>query len=264
MAPPPQSGVSENRDMRLRALWKPDGSLADDRTLPLLAASMVCADLLQVEREVSLLEEGGIDLLHFDVMDGIFVPRLGLGPELLRAVRRITELPIDVHLMVSDAEKYIPTFADAGADIIVVHAEASVHLPRLLALIRDCGARPGVALSPATLPDVLTYILDDIDLLLLMMVNPGSYGEKILPTALRKIADVHDRLGEHSERVQLLIDGNVSLDSAPAMICSGATILVCGSSSIFDQEVSVRDGLRAFRGGLQKKLEAPANAHRNP
>ena len=137
-------------------------------------------------------------------------------------------------------------------------------LIRLLALIRHCGARSGVALSPATLPDILTYVLEDIDLLLLMMVNPGSYSEKILPAAVRKIADVHDQLGEHAKRVHVLIDGNVSLDNAPGMIGSGATILVCGSSSIFDQEDNVRDGLRAFRGGLQKRLEAPTNAHRNP
>ena len=257
MASSPQPGVNVDRDLRLRALWRPDGILSGGRDTPLLAASMVCADPLHMEREIRLLEEGNIDLLHFDVMDGIFVPRLGLGLELLKAVRQATRLPIDVHLMLSDAERYIPVFAEAGADIIVIHAEASIHLPRLLALIRRCGVRPGVALNPATPPNALPYILNDIDLVLLMMVNPGSYGEKVLPAAIRKIADVRRQLGEKTESVHILTDGNVNLDNGPDMIRSGATILVCGSSSIFNQETNVRDSLRAFRSGLQERLRAP-------
>jgi ribulose-phosphate 3-epimerase len=214
---------------------------------------MICADPLHVERELRLLEEGQVDLLHIDVMDGNFVPRIGLGPELVKAIRQATELPIDVHLMLSDPERYIPVFAEAGADIITIHAEASVHLPRLLMLIRRCGARPGVALNPATPLNVLSYVLDEVDLILLMMINPGCVGDKLRPAAMRKIADVHHQLGQMTERVHITIDGNVNLNNAPDMIRSGATVLVCGSSSIFDQDMNVRDSLRAFRRRLGEK-----------
>jgi len=166
----------------------------------------------------------------------------------------VTELPIDVHLMLSDPERYIPVFAEAGADIIIIHAEASIHLPRLLKLIRQCGARAGLALNPATPLNVLDYVLDDIDLIVLMMINPGYVGEKLIPAAMQKIADVHHLLGEKAERVHVMIDGNVNLDNAPDMIKSGATVLVCGSYSIFNQGMNVRDGLQAFQSGLGERL----------
>ncbi|HIC88453.1 MAG TPA: ribulose-phosphate 3-epimerase [Anaerolineae bacterium] len=241
----------------MSALWRPDGTRVTGDAPAFLAASLLCADPLNIERDLRLLEEGQVDLLHVDVMDGVFVPRLGFRPELVKALRAATELPIDVHLMLSDPERHIPVFAEAGADIIIVHAEASVHLPRLLTLIRQSGARPGVALNPATLPDVVTY-LDDVEVVLLMMFNPGRLGEKLIPAAMRKIADMHSQLGERSERVHIMIDGNVSLDNAPDMIRSGATILVCGTSSIFDQgKKNVRDGVRAFRRELKRRVEIP-------
>jgi ribulose-phosphate 3-epimerase len=215
---------------------------------------MICGNPLQVEQELGLLEEGEIDLLHFDVMDGNFVPRLGLAPELVKAVRQKTELPIDVHLMVSDPERYIPVFAEAGADIIFVHFEASVHLPRLLKLIRRHGVRAGLALNPATSPDLIKYALDDIEIILLMTVNPGSVGEQLIPSAVSKIVDVHRTLGEQAAHIHILIDGNVKLDNAPEMIRSGATILVCGTSSIFNQGLSLRDSVRAFRRDLAARI----------
>jgi ribulose-phosphate 3-epimerase len=214
---------------------------------------MICGNPLQIEVELGLLAEGGIDLLHIDVMDGNFVPRLGLAPELVKAVRQKTELPIDVHLMVSDPKRYIPVFAEAGADIIFIHYEASVHLPRLLTLIRRHGVRPGLALNPATPPDFIKYLLDDIDIILLMTINPGSVGEQFIPSAMGKIADVHRQLGEQAAHIHILIDGNVKLDNAPEMIRSGATILVCGTSSIFNQGVNLRDSLRTFRRDLTEQ-----------
>ena len=249
-----QPGVSERKTSRLRRIWNADGTLATGAGPALLTASVVCGDLLRVERDLRLLEEGNADLLHFDVMDGIFVPRIGLGPELLRAIRQATELPIDAHLMLSDPERYIRVFAEAGADIIIIHAEASSQLSRLLRLIRQCGCRPGVALNPATPPDVITYLLDDIDVVLLLVVNPGSIGEQAIPAAMRKIVDVQRQLGEDAKRIHILVDGNVKLSNAPDMIRSGATALVCGSSSIFNQKENIRDSLQTFRRGLAEKL----------
>jgi len=250
-----QSGVNKAPASRTRGLWGPDGSVLTHDRCPLLAASMVCADPLHIGREVRLLEEGKIDLLHFDVMDGSFVPRIGLGPEIVRAVRQVSELPIDVHLMVSDPEKQIPTFAEAGADIIIVHVEATSQFPRLLELIRSCGSRPAVAMGPATPPSAIAYVLDQVDLVLLMVVNPGSIGEKAIPAAVRKIADVSALLQEQPQRVHIMIDGNVRPDNAPQMIRNGATILVCGSSSIFKPQTKVRDSLVAFRRGLQGEAD---------
>ena len=249
-----QPGMSASRVSSMSTLFRSDGTLATGTFPAFLAASIICANPLHIERELRLLEDGKINLLHIDVMDGIFVPRLGLGSELFRALREVTELPIDVHLMLSDPERYIPVFAEAGADIIIIHAEASIHLPRLLKLTRQCGARAGLALNPATPLNVLDYVLDDIDLICLMMINPGCVGEKLIPAAMQKIADVHHLLGEKAERVHVMIDGNVNLDNAPDMIKSGATVLVCGSSSIFNQGMNVRDGLQAFRRGLGERL----------
>jgi ribulose-phosphate 3-epimerase len=233
----------------LQALWRGD-DIAPTRRSAFLAASIISGHPLHIEQDIQLLDEGGIDLLHFDVMDGCFVPRLGLGPELVRAVRKVTEIPIDVHLMVADPERFIPVFAQAGADVIVIHAEATTQLPRLLALIRRRGARPGVALNPATHPGILTYVLDDVDMVLLMTVNPGSTGERAMPASCRKIADVRALLGESANRIHIMIDGNVSLEYAPEMMQAGASVLVCGSSSIYDQDTNVRDALLAFRKSL--------------
>jgi ribulose-phosphate 3-epimerase len=235
--------------MRLQALWRADDT-APTRRSAFLAASIISGHPLHIERDIQLLDEGGIDLLHFDVMDGCFVPRLGLGPELVRAVRKVTEIPIDVHLMVADPERFIPVFVEAGADVIVIHAEATTQLPRLLALIRRCGARPGVALNPATHPSILTYVLDEVDMVLLMTVNPGSTGEQAMPASLRKIADVRALLGESANRIHIMIDGNVGPENAPEMIRAGATVLVCGSSSIYGQVTNVRDALLTFRKSL--------------
>ncbi len=215
---------------------------------------MISGNPLQVDVELGLLDEGGIDLLHFDVMDGNFVPRLGLAPELVKAVRHKSDLAIDVHLMVSDPERYIPVFAKAGADIIFIHYEASVHLPRLLALIRRHGVRPGLALNPATSPDLIKYVLDDIEIILLMTVNPGSVGEQFIPGSMSKIADVRLQIADRAEHIHILIDGNVNLDNAPEMVRSGATILVCGSSSIFKPETNLRDSLRTFRRDLAARI----------
>ena len=257
MATSPQSGVAADRALAMQALWGADGVMAPSGAPAFLAASVISGDPLHVAREIRLLEEGGIDLLHFDVMDGHFVPRIGLGPELVKAVRQMTELPIDVHLMLANPERQIPVFAEAGADIIVVHAEATTHLPRLLTMIRRYGVRPGVALSPASLPSVLTYVLDDIDILLVMAINPGTLGERAQPAAMRKIADVRAQLAERANRIHIMIDGNVNLGNAPEMIRSGATVLVCGSSSIFNQGTNVRDSLVAFRRRLGERLSQP-------
>ena len=258
MAAPSQPGVGEVRIKRLSRLWNPDGSVADGGGPAFIAASLLCADPLNISRELRLLEQAEVDLLHIDVMDGVFVPRLGFRPECVRALREATDLPIEVHLMVSQLDRHIPVFAEAGADIITIHSEACVHFPRHLALIRRSGALAGVGLSPATLPGVLTYVLDDIDLVLSMTVNPGTSGERAPPSAVRKIADIQHELGNAATRVHILVDGNVSLGNAPGLIRAGATILVCGSSSIFGQEQGVGESLRALRLALCRRMGAPS------
>lgn len=254
-----QPRVDNGLGSRLRTLWKPDGTRGTGESDLVLGASVICGNPLRVEHEVRLLEEGGVDLLHFDIMDGNLVPRIGLAPELVKAVRQVTNLPFDAHLMLANPEPYIPIFADAGADIIIIHAEATMHLPRLLGTIRRCGARPGVALNPGTPPAALEYVRDDIDVILLMAINPGIIDGQFLPAAGRKIAHVRDLLGEHADRIHIMIDGSVSVRTAPGMLASGATVLVCGSSSIFDQDLNLCDSLRNFRRELAQEVSSAAS-----
>jgi ribulose-phosphate 3-epimerase len=250
MEAPFQPGVNRILPAKLEGFWNSDGTRSTGEHPALLAASMICGNPLNIGLDLQMLEEGGINLLHFDVMDGTFVPRIGVYPELIKAVKLTTNIPIDVHLMIVDAERYIPIFANAGADIIVVHVEATAHLPRVLELIRRCGALPGVALNPATTPQVLTYVLNEVDFILLMTINPGVVGQKANPLAMQKISDTHHFLEENANKVHIIIDGNVKRENAGDMVRRGASILVCGSSSIFNQELNVRDSLHAFRDEL--------------
>lgn len=198
-----------------------------------------------------MLVRGRIDALHFDVMDGLFVPRLGLYPELLKAIKNTSKLPVDVHLMIENPEQFIGVFAEAGADIIVVHAESTHHLHRTIKAIRDAGASAGVALNPATPLSVLDYVLDNIDLVMLMAINPGIVGHKLIPETMGKIQDLRAKLAGRPMTIE--VDGGVSPASAADMVRSGADLLVCGTSSIYKGGDLARH-IRAFRARIDADL----------
>jgi ribulose-phosphate 3-epimerase len=193
-----------------------------------IAPSILSADFAALGDDIRRVEAGGADQLHVDVMDGRFVPNLTIGPVVVAAIRKRTRLPLDVHLMIVEPERYVPEFVAAGADLVTVHAEACPHLSRTLAQIRELGARAGVALNPATPPDVLRYVLDDLDLVLVMSVNPGFGGQAFIPSAHRKIRDVKALVGDRS--VEVSVDGGVKADLAKSLVLDGATTLVAGSA----------------------------------
>ncbi len=200
-----------------------------------LAASLICGNYLSLQEDISSLIRGKIDYIHFDVMDGVFVPRYGLFPEIITQMRQQTAIPIDMHMMVSNPEAYIKTFVDAGAnqkdDIYVVHAESTVHLDRIIRRIHDHGIKAGVALNPATPLEILKYVLNDIDLIMLMAINPGIVGHKLIPHMLNKIKDVKQMVGNRDILIE--VDGGVNFESAPQMIKNGANMLVCGTQTIY-------------------------------
>lgn len=204
----------------------------------LLSASIICANSLDLKTDIQKLEDGGIDYLHFDIMDGAFVPRLGLFPEMLASIKTITKIPISVHLMIENPDNFIPIFINAGADMIIIHAESTRHLDRSIRLIKKAGIKVGVALNPATSLSVIDYVLDDIDLIMLMAINPGLIGHALIPGTFKKISDLKNKLRNYPN-ILIEIDGGVTFKSAPDMIKSGANMLVCGSSTIFRPEGNI-------------------------
>ncbi len=195
-----------------------------------IAPSILSADFAALGHDIARVEAGGADQLHVDVMDGRFVPNITIGPVVVAAIRKRTRLPLDVHLMIVEPERYIPEFVAAGADMVTVHAEACPHLQRTLAQIRELGARAGVALNPSTPPDALEYVLDDLDLVLVMSVNPGFGGQAFIPSTHRKIRDIRALLGDRHRRVDVSVDGGVKADLAKALANDGASTLVAGSA----------------------------------
>jgi ribulose-phosphate 3-epimerase len=193
-----------------------------------IAPSILSADFAALGEDIARVEAAGADLLHVDVMDGRFVPNLTIGPVVVAAIKKRTRLPLDVHLMIVEPERYLADFARAGADLLTVHAEACPHLDRTLTQIRELGARAGVALNPATPPEVLEYVLDDLDLVLVMSVNPGFGGQKFIPEAYRKIRRLRTMLGTRA--VEVSVDGGVKLEHARPLAAEGASVLVAGSA----------------------------------
>ena len=193
-----------------------------------IAPSILSADFAILAEQIARVEEGGADLLHVDVMDGHFVPNLTIGPVVVEAIRKRTRLPLDVHLMITAPERYLPAFAAAGADLLTVHAEACPHLQRTLAQIRELGAKAGVALNPATPPGPLEYVLDDLDLVLVMSVNPGFGGQAFIPSAYPKVRALKTLLGRRP--VEISVDGGVKIEHAGPLVAHGASVLVAGSA----------------------------------
>ncbi|MFZ5352625.1 MAG: ribulose-phosphate 3-epimerase [Bacillota bacterium] len=195
-----------------------------------IAPSILSADFANLERDIKRVEEAGADMLHIDVMDGHFVPNITIGHPVVKSLRKKSGLLFDCHLMISNPENYIDSFADSGADIITVHAEASVHLHRLLQMIKSKGIKAGVALNPATPLSMIEHVLYDLDMLLIMSVNPGFGGQKFIPETFRKLALAKQMLDNAGLSVDIQVDGGVGLDNIAAAAKSGANIIVAGSA----------------------------------
>ncbi len=195
-----------------------------------IAPSILSADFARLGEEVRAIEAGGADYVHVDVMDGRFVPNITIGPPVVAALRKVTALPLDVHLMIEDPDRYIPDFAAAGADIITVHAEASVHLHRTVQLIRSLGKKPGVSLNPATPVSALDVILEDLDLALVMTVNPGFGGQGFISSCLPKIEALRREIERRRLGVELQVDGGVKTDNIGRIAAAGADVFVAGSA----------------------------------
>lgn len=213
----------------------------------IIAASLMCADYWSLGRQIAEMEAAGVDVLHFDVMDSIFVPNLGVGPQVFQSIRQHTSLPCDVHLMVSRPATVVPLYA--GADWIIVHAESDPQFLRwLLDDIRRRGSRPGVALNPATDPSVLEWVIDQVQLVLVMTVNPGFAGQPFIPEMVRKVQAVRDLLARH-ERSDVLIsvDGNINTETVPDLATAGAEMFIGGSSGLFLPDKSLAQAVEALR-----------------
>jgi ribulose-phosphate 3-epimerase len=224
-----------------------------------IAPSVLSADFGALGEEIAKVEPAA-DLLHVDVMDGHFVPNLTIGPPVVEAIRRRTRLPLDVHLMIHRPERFVSAFARAGAAFLTVHAEACLHLHRTIQEIREAGVKAGVALNPATSLHAIEQVLDQVDLILLMSVNPGFGGQSFIGAVLRKIADLSGRLAGASPRPELEVDGGIKLENCREVAQAGATILVAGSA-IFGAP-DPRAAIEKMRGQLRGEPSAESRVPR--
>ncbi len=218
-----------------------------------IAPSILSADFSRLGDEIRAIEQGGADYVHIDVMDGHFVPNITIGPLVVDAVRRVTDLPLDVHLMIEHPDRYVSDFAKAGADLVVVHVEATTHLHRTIQLIRSLGKKAGVSLNPATPLTTLDMILPDLDLVLLMTVNPGFGGQSFIESCLPKIAELRQRIDQLGKTIELEVDGGVKIDNIERIAAAGADVFVAGSAVFGTSDYAatirqLRDNALAARG----------------
>ena len=214
-----------------------------------IAPSILSADFAYLGEAITRAEAAGADVIHVDVMDGRFVPNMTIGPPVMAALRKVTQLPLDVHLMMEAPERYVEAFARAGADVLTVHPEATAHLHQLLRQIRGLGVQAGVSLNPATPESILRYVVGMVDLVLVMTVNPGFGGQDFLPEMLPKIAAVRDILDAAGSRAWLSVDGGINVETVPLVVAQGADHLVAGSA-IFAAPEGVAAAITALRGSI--------------
>jgi ribulose-phosphate 3-epimerase len=203
-----------------------------------LSASILSADFGRLAEQVKEAEQAGVDWIHVDVMDGHFVPNITIGPAVTRAIRRVTTLPLDVHLMISNPERYVEAFVAAGADWLGIHVEATVHLERLINQIKEAGAKATVTLNPATPLSSLEYVLQEVDMVLLMTVNPGFSGQKFISTVLPKIRRLRQMIEAQELDVLIQVDGGVHVDTLGDLVAAGADVFVSGSGIFNDRPVA--------------------------
>lgn len=215
----------------------------------LVAPSILSADLGHLAREIADVEAAGADMIHIDVMDGRFVPNITWGPPIVRAARQVTRLPLDVHLMIVEPDRYVEAFAEAGADVIGIHVEADPHAQRTLTRIRELGKRACITLNPQTPPEAVEYLLESVDQILVMSVNPGFGGQKFLPLVIPKIRALREKIAARGLSVDIEVDGGISEATARAVVEAGANVLVAGAAVFGHPDRKARiDGIRRAAG----------------
>jgi ribulose-phosphate 3-epimerase len=215
---------------------------------PIIAPSLLASDFAKLGEEARAIEAAGADWLHIDVMDGHFVPNITLGPDIVKALRPHVKIPFDVHLMIAPADPYLEAFREAGADIISVHPESGPHLNRTLKRIRQLGAKAGVVFNPSTPPETIEWMMDEVDLILVMSINPGFGGQSFMTSQLKKIERLRAMIDATGRDIPLEVDGGVTPQTAPLCIAAGATALVAGSAVFRGGPSAYADNIRALRG----------------
>ena len=219
-----------------------------------VAPSILSADFARLGEEIRAVTEAGADYIHIDVMDGHFVPNITLGPPVVKGLRAHSDLPFDVHLMISPIDPYVAAFAEAGADIITVHPEAGPHLHRTIQLIKSFGKKAGIALNPGTPVETVEPVIEDLDLILVMSVNPGFGGQKFIPGALGKIEALRAQIDALGLSIDLEVDGGVNFETAPKAIAAGADVLVAGSAAFSGGAEAYSENIRRLRAGGPREV----------